>query len=321
MKAIRVHKTGGPEALQYEDVRRLAPRSGEVLVQLQTVGVNFIDVYYRSGVNPTRLPMTPGMEGAGVVMAVGNGVGEVSVGDLVAYTGAMGSYAKQAVVPAWRLVKLPMGIDATTAAAVLLQGMTAHYLSHSTFPLRRGHTALVHAGAGGVGLLLIQMAKRSGAYVFTTVSTEEKAALAREAGADHVILYNHVDFQEEITKATDGQGVNVVYDSVGKTTFDQSLKCLGRLGHLVLYGNSSGVVSTISPNILREGSLFLTRPRLDDYTATRDELLNRANEVFQWVVLGRLKVRIHNTYPLADAAEAHHQLEGRKTTGKLLLIP
>ena len=321
MKAIRVHKTGGPEVLQYEDVRRSALRSREALVQIQAIGVNFIDVYHRSGVNPTRLPMTPGMEGAGIVMAVGDGVGEVSVGDVVAYTGAMGSYAEQAAVPAWRLVRLPMGIDATTAAAVLLQGMTAHYLSHSTFPLRRGHTALVHAGAGGVGLLLIQMAKRTGAYVFTTVSTEEKAALAREAGADHVILYTRADFQEEITKATDGQGVNVVYDSVGKTTFDLSLKCLSRLGYLVLYGNSSGVVPRVSPGVLREGSLYLTRPRLDDYTATRSELLNRANEVFQWVVLGRLKVRIHNTYPLPDAAEAHRQLEGRKTTGKLLLIP
>ncbi|MBI4328708.1 MAG: quinone oxidoreductase [Chloroflexi bacterium] len=321
MKSIRIHSGGGPEVLQYEECPEPTLSSGQALVQLQAIGVNYTDIYTRSAPNPSALPLIPGLEGAGIVMAIGEGVTEVAVGDQVAYSGVANSYAERVAAPAWRLVKLPRGVTAEMGAAAMLQGMTAHYLSRSVFPLKSGDRALVHAGAGGVGLLLIQMAKAQGAYVFATVSTEEKARLAREAGADHVILYTQQDFEEEIKKATRGQGVNVVYDSVGKTTFDKSLNSLARRGLLALYGQSSGSAPPFSPGALARGSLFLTRPSLTDYTATRDELLQRAGDVLSWVALGKLRLRIHKRYPLREASQAHRELEGRQTTGKLLLIP
>jgi len=323
LKAIRIHSTGGPEVLRYEEAPDPgAPGPGQVLVELRAIGVNFADTYARSGLNPPpRLPWTPGGEGAGTVRAVGQGVAEVAVGDMVAYTGAPGSYAEQVIAPAHRLVKLPRGTTPETGAAALLQGMTAHYLCHATYRLRPGVKTLIHAGAGGVGLLLIQMAKRLGAYVFTTVSTEEKAQIAREAGADHVILYTRQDFAEEIKRSTNGEGVEVVYDSVGKDTFEKSLTCLIRRGYLVYYGWSSGPVPPVSPAVLSTRSLFLTRPTLGDYTATRQELLKRAGDVLRWIRSGDLKVRIHKTYHLSQAAEAHRDLQGRETSGKLLLTP
>lgn len=321
MKAVRVHAHGGPEVLRYEETPTPKPASNEALVELKAIGVNYTDIYTRSGLSPAKLPITIGVEGAGAVYDIGQDVSEVNVGDPVGYTGVMGSYAEFAVVPSWRLVKLPSGIDEKLAAAVLLQGMTAHYLSHDTFPLKPGHRVLIHAGAGGVGLLLIQMAKQLGAHVFATTSTEAKAALAREAGADHVIRYEEEDFESEVKKLTEGKGVDAVYDSVGKTTFDKSLKCLRRRGYLVLFGNSSGPVPPLPPTILSTGSLFLTRTSLGDYTATRQELESRAGEVLDAVRSGKLKVRIFKTLTLPHAAEAHRLLESRQTTGKLLLTP
>ena len=322
MKAIRIHELGGPEVLKYEDCPSPTPGPGQALIDVQSIGVNFADVMARSGaIPPSGLPMTPGIEGAGTVSAIGDGVTEVNVGDIVAYWGVMGSYAEQVAIPANVLVKIPQGLDASTGAVALVQGMTAHYLAYSTYPLKPGDFALVHAGAGGTGLLLIQMAKRAGAYVFATVSTEEKAALAREAGADKAIIYTREDFEEEVKKATDGRGVQAVYDSVGKTTFDKSLNCLARRGCLALYGQSSGPVSTLNTASLARGSVFLTRPGLGDHTATREELLWRAGEVLGWVASGELKLLIGRSYPLAEAAEAHRQLEGRHSTGKLLLTP
>ena len=321
MKATRVHQVGGPEVLKYEDVPDPSPGPGQALVDIQAVGVNYTDTYTRSGLYPSNLPLTLGVEGAGVVSAIGDGVTEVNVGDTVCYNGTMGSYAERQVVDAWRLVKVPEGADAQMGATVLLQGLTAHYLVYSTYPLKAGESTLIHAGAGGVGLLLIQMAKHLGAYVFTTVSTEEKAALAKDAGADHVILYTRQDFEQEIKKATDGRGVQVVYDAVGLTTFEQSLRCLAPRGYLVLYGQSSGLVPPISPSTLQTGSYFLTRPGLAHYTATRDDLLQRAGEILDWAVSGQLKLRVDRTLPLSEAAEAHRALEGRQTAGKLLLVP
>ena len=322
MKAIRIHEVGGPEVLKYEDCPSPTPGPGQALIDVQSIGVNFADVMARSGaIPPSGLPMTPGIEGAGIVSAIGDGVTEVNVGDIVAYWGVMGSYAEQVAIPANVLVKIPQGLDASTGAAALVQGMTAHYLAYSTYPLKPGDFALVHAGAGGTGLLLIQMAKRAGAYVFATVSTEEKAALAREAGADKAIIYTREDFEEEVKKATDGRGVQAVYDSVGKTTFDKSLNCLARRGCLALYGQSSGPVPTLNTASLARGSVFLTRPGLGDHTATREELVWRAGEVLGWVASGELKLLIGGSYPLAEAAEAHRQLEGRHSTGKLLLTP
>jgi NADPH2:quinone reductase len=321
MKAIRIHETGGPEVLKYEDCPSPTPGAGQALVDVQAIGVNYTDVNTRSGANPPpSLPMTPGREAAGVVSAVGEGVTDVKAGDLVVYCGVTGSYAQQVAVPANVLVKIPEGMDARTGAAVLLQGMTAHYLAFSTYPLKQGDSALVHAGAGGTGLLLIQMAKRAGAYVFATVSTEEKAALAREAGADRAIIYTREDFEDEVKKATDGRGCQAVYDSVGKTTFDKSLNCVARLGCLALYGQASGPVPTVATASLARGSVFLTRPALGDYTATREDLLRRAGDVLGWVASGELKVRIGGEFTLAEAAEAHRQLEGRHSTGKLLLL-
>jgi NADPH2:quinone reductase len=322
MKAIRVESYGGPDKLVYQDIEKPQPKSGEALVKIEAIGVNFIDVYHRTGLYPLPLPFTPGTEAAGVVESTGADVGEIQAGDRVAYTMAVGSYAEYAVVPASRLVKIPVEIDTQSAAAAMLQGMTAHYLVTSTYPLKRGDTALVHAAAGGVGLLLIQMAKRIGARVFGTVSTEEKARLAREAGADEVIIYTERDFQEEVRRATDGKGVQVVYDSVGKTTFMKSLDSLAPRGLLALFGQSSGPVPPFDAALLaQKGALFLTRPSLAHYTATREELLWRAGEVFAWVKSGELKLRIGKRFPLMEAAEAHRQLEGRATTGKVLLIP
>lgn len=321
MKAVRVHAYGGPEVLKYEDCPDPSPAPGQALVEIQAVGVNYTDIYSRSGLYPASPPVIPGVEAAGVVAAVGGGVTEVQAGDLVAYTGMMGAYAELAAVPAARLVKLPQGVDAKMGAAALLQGMTAHYLTRSTYALQKGDRALVHAGAGGVGLLLIQMAKRLGAYVFATVSSEAKAAPAKEAGADDVIVYTQEDFEQRVKKATDGQGVQVVYDSVGKSTFEGSLNSLARRGYLVLYGQASGPVPPIDTRSLMRGSVFLTRPALGDYTATREELLRRAGEVYKWILSGELRLHIHKTFSLSDAAEAHRALESRSTVGKLLLIP
>jgi len=291
-------------------------------VKIEAAGVNFIDVYHRNGLYPGQLPITPGMEGAGVVDAIGLGVSELKPGDRVAYAMVQGSYAEYAVVPAWKLVPIPDGVDIRSAAAVMLQGMTAHYLSHTTYPLRPGDTALVHAAAGGVGLLLVQLAKRCGARVIGTVSTGEKARLARQVGADEVILYTQTDFVAETKRLTDGAGVNVVYDAVGVATFDKSLNCLKPRGYMVLYGASSGPVPPLDPQVLNaRGSLFLTRPTLGHYIADRAELLSRAGDLFEWMVAGELQVRIDHAFSLSEAAEAHRYLEARKTQGKLLLIP
>jgi NADPH2:quinone reductase len=322
MKAVRAHEVGGPEVLRYEDVPELRPGPGQALVDIRAIGVNYTDVSSRKGTNPPPgLPWTPGREAAGVVKAVGEGVTEVSVGDRVAYAMYTGSYAQEAVVPSWLLVPLPEGMEFTTGAATMLQAMTAHFLTFGITQLNPGDRALVHAGAGGVGLLLIQMLKKCGVYVFTTVSTDAKAPLAREAGADATINYTQQDFAEEVRKATDGQGVRIVFDAVGKTTFDQSIKSLGRRGYLAFYGQASGAVGPIDTGVLRNGSLFLTRPGLGDYTATREELLHRASEVLGWVRSGELKLHVGLTLPLSQAAEAHRQLEGRQTTGKILLMP
>ena len=321
MKAVQITEYGGPEVMQYRDLPDLSPGEGQALVEMQAVGVNFTDTYSRSGVNPPPLPWIVGVEGAGVVRQMGAGVTHLAEGDVVAYSSVPGSYAEQAVVPASKLVKMPDGLDARDGAAVMLQGMTAHYLCHSTYRVQAGDKVLVHAGAGGVGLLLIQMVKRLGGYVFSTVSTEAKAELASGAGADQVILYTQQDFAEEIKKATGGDGLQVVYDAVGKTTFDGSISCLGRRGHMVLYGQASGAPDPLDVRKLGNGSLYLTRPGLGDYTVTREELEQRAGDVLSWVQSGELKLRVEHIFPLSDAAEAHRQLESRATTGKLLLIP
>lgn len=322
MKAIRIHEQGGPEVLRHEDVPVPAPGPGQALVRIEAAGVNFIDIYHRSGLYPVTFPYTLGQEAAGTVAALGPGVTGVAVGDRVAYTGVPGAYAEFAAVPAERLVPLAAGVGARAAAAVLLQGITAEYLTSSTYPLAAGDSCLVHAAAGGVGLLLCQVAKRRGARVIGTVSTDAKAALARAAGADEVILYTRQDFEAEVRRLTAGAGVQVVYDSVGKTTFDKSLNCLARRGMLVLYGQSSGPVPPFDPQVLNQkGSLFLTRPTLGHYVATREELLQRAERVLGWVADGGLTVRIGREYPLAEAAEAQRALAARETTGKLLLLP
>src|SRR5213593_5208754 len=322
MKAIRVQSPGGPEALRYEDVPQPSPAAGQVLVKVEAVGVNYIDVYQRTGLYKVATPFTLGQEAAGVVTAVGPGVTDPKVGDRVAYTSILGAYAEYAVVPADRVVVLPDGVTARQAAAALLQGMTAHYLACTTYPLKAGDTCLVHAAAGGVGLLLCQIASRRGARVIGTVSTREKAALAREAGARDVILYTEQDFEAEVKRLTNGAGLQVVYDSVGKTTFEKGLNCLQPRGMMVMFGQSSGPVGPFDPQVLNQkGSLYLTRPTVANYIATRAELLARAADVLAWVHHGKLKLRIAHTFPLAEAAEAHRQLEGRKTTGKVLLIP
>lgn len=322
MKAIRIHGHGGPEALRYEEAPTPKPGAGQALIRIEAIGVNFIDIYHRTGLYPVQFPYTLGQEAAGVVTGLGPDVSGIAVGDAVAYTGVPGAYAEFAVVPADRLVPVPKGVSARQAAAAILQGVTAQYLATSTYPLAAGQTCLVHAAAGGVGLLLCQIAKRLGARVIGTVSNEAKAALARTAGADEVILYTRQDFEAEVRRITRGTGVHVVYDSVGKTTFDKSLDCVARRGMLVLYGQSSGPVPPFDPQILnRKGSLFLTRPTLAHYVATREELLDRAGQVLGWVADGSLSVRIGREYPLADAAEAQRALAARETTGKVLLVP
>ena len=322
MKAIRVDEVGGPEALQLQEVPIPEPGEGEARVRVAAAGVNFIDIYVRTGAYKADPPFTPGMEAAGVVDAVGPGVTNVAVGDRVAYAMQIGSYAEHAVVPAWKLVPVPEDVELDVAAAVMLQGMTAHYLTHSTFPLAPGHRALVHAAAGGVGLLLVQLAKRRGASVVGTVSTSQKEELARQAGADEIIRYTETDFGTEVTRLTDGEGVDVVYDSVGRDTFDRSLACLRPRGYLVLYGQSSGAVPAVDPQRLNSGgSLFLTRPSLAHYAASAEEVRGRAADLFSWIGAGELDVRIGETHPLGDAARAHERLAGRETTGKVLLLP
>jgi NADPH2:quinone reductase len=322
MQAIQVSQVGGPEVLTLTDLPVPSPKPNEALVEIKATGVNFIDVYFREGRYPAQLPFVNGQEAAGVVVEIGSEVTNAQRGDRVAYTSALGSYAQFAAVPASRLVKIPDELDFQQAAAAMLQGMTAHYLLYSTYPLKKGETALIHAAAGGVGLLLVQMAKRIGARVIGTAGTQEKAQLARDAGADECIVYTEADFETETRRLTEGKGVEVVYDGVGKATFDKDLNVLRPRGYLVLFGGSSGAVPPFDLiKLSQKGSLFITRPTLAHYTATREELEWRANDVLGMIARGDLKLRIHKTYPLADAAEAHRDLEGRKTTGKLLLTP
>ena len=321
MKTIRISQHGGPEALQFVEIETPKPKRGEVLVRIEAIGVNFIDVYHRTGLYKLDVPLTPGSEAAGRVEEVGDGVTGFKKGDRVAYAMSIGSYAEYALVPAEKVVPVPDGIDAKTAAAAMLQGMTAHYLALSTYPLKQGDTALVHAAAGGAGGLLVQIAKLRGARVFGTVSTDQKAKIARDAGADETILYTKSDFESEVMRLTSGNGVNVVYDSVGKTTFDKSLNCVARRGLLALYGQSSGPVPPFDPARLAKKGIFLTRPSLAHYTAEREELLGRARDVFDWIRSGKLRLRIDRELPLEKASEAHALLESRQTTGKILLIP
>lgn len=322
MKAIRVQETGGPEVLRLEDSPVPKPKEGEALVAVEAAGLNFIEVYFRRGWYKAALPFTPGSECAGTVQEVGPQVTDVKPGDRVATVAAAGSYAEFAVVPAARLVPLPEGLGAKESAAALLQGMTAHYLTTSVHPLKPGDTCLVHAAAGGVGLLLCQIAKKLGARVIGTVSTRDKAELARKAGADEVVIYTEKDFVAAVRNATGGRGVNVVYDSVGATTFEKGLDVLSPRGMMALFGQSSGPAAPFDPQLLSaRGSLFMTRPTLAHYVATREELLHRAGEILGWVKDGSLKLRIGAEFPLEKAAEAHRALEGRKTTGKVLLIP
>jgi NADPH2:quinone reductase len=320
MQAVRLHATGAADALRVEAVPVPVPGAGEALVRVEAAGINFIDVYKRTGLYPVPLPATLGEEGAGIVASVGAGVSDLAAGDRVAWAGTLGSYAEFVLVRVGKLVRIPESIDTRTAAAVMLQGMTAHYLATSTYPLRRGDTCLIHAAAGGVGLLLVQMARRAGARVLATAGTEEKAALAREAGAHDVIVYTREDFVAETKRLTDGRGVQVVYDSVGRATFLPGLDVLAPRGMMVLFGQSSGPVDPIDPQLLaRKGSLFLTRPILAWYTATPEELRQRADDIFALVGAGQLTVRIGAEFPLEQAAEAHRALEGRRTTGKVLL--
>jgi NADPH2:quinone reductase len=322
MKAIQVNETGGPEKMQVVDIPKPQPGPKEALVKVAASGVNFIDVYFRMGLYKADPPFTLGNEAAGVVEAVGAEVTEVRPGDRVAYAMARGSYGEYAVVPGWQLVKVPDHVDLNSAAAAMLQGMTAHYLTHSTFPLKAGQTCLVHAAAGGAGRLIVQMAKMRGARVLGTTSTEAKAALAREAGIDEVIFYTRQDFEAEVKRLTGGNGVDVVYDSVGAPTYMQGLNCLRPRGMMVLFGQSGGKVPPLDPSILNtKGSLFLTRPSLAHYCANREELLWRAGDVLQWVASGKLKLAIDRIYPLSQAAQAHRDLESRATAGKLLLVP
>jgi NADPH:quinone reductase len=322
MNAIVVERTGGPEVLQLRETDLPEPGRGEVRVRVEASGVNFIDVYHRTGLYPLPLPFTPGSEAAGVVDAVGEDVADLAVGERVAYAMKPGSYAEFALVPAERLVRVPDGIDARQAAAAMLQGMTAHYLVTGSYPVQEGDTVLVHAAAGGTGLLLVQLARQRGARVIGTVSTGEKERLAREAGADEVIRYTEDDFEQETRRLTGGRGVQAVFDSVGQSTFLGSLRSLAPRGTLVLFGQSSGPVQSFDPALLaRHGSLFLTRPSLGHYIATREDLLWRAGEVMEAVRSGALRVRIDRVFPLREAADAHRALEGRRTTGKLLLVP
>jgi NADPH2:quinone reductase len=322
MKAIQIHETGGPEVLQLAELPIPEPGPGQVLIRVEAVGVNFIEIYFRKGAYKATLPIVPGSEAAGTVEKLGPGVTGIEEGDSVASASVLGSYAEYALVPAAQLIKVPSRVTPEQAAAVMLQGMTAHYLAYSTYSLKPGDTALVHAGAGGVGLLLTQIASRLGAHVITTVSTAEKAELSREAGAVEVILYTEQDFEAEVKRLTGGKGVDVVYDSVGKTTFEGSLNCLRPRGMLALFGASSGPVPPFDLiHLSGKGSLFVTRPTLWHYIATRTELEWRASKVLDWVATGELKARTEFIYPLAEAAQAQTDLEARKTTGKILLEP
>lgn len=322
MLAIQVLETGGPDVLTAVERPIPETKPNEAVVQIKAIGVNFIDVYFREGRYSALLPFVNGQEASGVVTAVGAEVKNISVGDRVAYTGTLGSYAEYAGVPAARLIKIPDGLEFDDAAAVMLQGMTAHYLTHSTYKLQQGETALIHAAAGGVGLLLVQMAKKIGARVIATAGTPDKAELALGAGADECIVYSQADFEKETQRLTEGKGVDVVYDGVGKATFDRDLNVLKPRGYLVLFGGASGAVEPFDLiKLSQKGSLYITRPTLGHYTATREELEWRATDVLGWVKNGELKLRIHGKYPLREAAQAHRDLEGRKTTGKLLLIP
>jgi len=322
MRAIEVTQTGGPEVMVYREMPTPEPGPGEALMQIEACGVNFVDVYVREGRYPAKLPFIPGQEAAGTVIAVGPDAGGVKVGDRVVWCHIMGTYAEFAVAPVSRLIPVPDEITSRQAAAAMLQGMTAHYLAHATYAIQSGDWVLIHAGAGGVGLLLIQMAKRLGAHVLTTVSTEEKAALARHAGADETIVYTQEDFANRARELTGGKGLPVVYDSVGKTTFDGSLACLEPRGMMVLYGGASGAVPPFDLiKLSTQGSLYITRPTLKDYVRTRQELERRAGEVLRWIAEDSLKLRLEHSYPLAEAAQAHRDLEARKTTGKVLLIP
>jgi NADPH2:quinone reductase len=322
MKAIRIEKYGGREVLHYTDIPEPTPGKGQVLVKLEAAGVNFIDVYHRDGLYKLPTPFTLGTEGAGIVIETGPDVVDCQIGTRVAFQGVQGAYAEKIVVPADRLVAIPHSVSTHDAAALMLQGLTAHYLATSTYQLRVGDWCLIHAAAGGVGLLLCQVAKLHGAHIIGTTSTEQKASLARSAGADHIIRYTEQDFVTETKRLTDGRGVNVVYDSVGRTTFDQSLDCLAPRGMIVLFGQSSGPVSPFDPlRLSQKGSLYLTRPTLAYYVATRDELLRRTAELFDWLGSGKLSLRIDRKLPLAQAGEAHRALESRETTGKILLIP
>ena len=322
MKAIRIAQYGSAEVLRFEDVDAPEPGDGQVRVAIKAAGVNFIDTYHRTGLYPLDLPLTLGLEGAGTVNAVGAGVTGLAEGDRVAWKSVAGSYAEQVVANEDDVVKIPGAVATKTAAAVMLQGLTAHYLVNSTYPIREGDTCLIHAAAGGVGLLLVQMAKMRGARVIGTTSTDEKAALARGAGANDLILYTEQDFEAEVQRLTNGQGVEVVYDSVAKATWEKSINCLKPCGYMVFFGNASGPVPPIDPLLLsQKGSIYLTRPTLNDYTQTREEYLQRTDEVMSWLQDGALDVRIGEEHPLANAAEAHTRLEGRQTTGKVLLIP
>lgn len=322
MKAIQIQKTGTPDVLLYIDVPQPEPGRGEVRVKIEAAGVNYIDTYHRSGQYGLELPIILGMEGAGVVDAVGEGVTAVSPGDRVAYAMHMGANAEYAIVPAWKLVKVPEEVKLEVAAAVMLQGMTAHYLTHSTYLVQAGDTVLVHAAAGGVGLLLVQIASLRGARVIGTVSTQEKAELAEEYGADDIIRYTETDFVEAVKELTKGKGVNVIYDGVGKATFYRGLDCLKPRGMMALYGQASGAVESFDPQILNQkGSLFLTRPSLGHYTTTQEEIESRADDLFDWIASDAIQVHIDRTYPLSEAAEAHRYIEGRHTKGKLLLLP
>ncbi|MFO7684329.1 MAG: quinone oxidoreductase [Chloroflexota bacterium] len=322
MKAVRIHQSGAPEALRYEDVPLPVPGPDEVRVKIEAAGVNYIDTYHRQGVYQQDLPFTLGMEGGGVVDEAGEKVTAVSPGERVAYAMHLGAYAEYAIVPAWRLVKVPPELETAVATAVMLQGMTAHYLTHSTYPIQAGDTVLVHAAAGGVGLLLVQIARLLGARVIGATSTAEKAALVQEYGAHAVILYTETDFEKEVADLTSGKGVHVVYDGVGQTTFKKGLNCLQPRGYMVLYGQASGPVAAIDPQILNQkGSLFLTRPSLSHYTLSAAEIQMRAADLFHWLSTGAIQARIDRTYPLHEAAAAHHYIEGRHTKGKLLLFP
>jgi NADPH2:quinone reductase len=322
MKAIQIQKTGGPEALTLVDLPIPKPKANEAVVKIAAIGVNFIDVYFREGRYPAPLPLVDGQEAAGTVSEVGSEVTTVKPGDRVAYTGVIGAYAEYAAVPADRLVRVPDKITDQQAAAAMLQGMTAHYLVNSTYTLKKGETALIHAAAGGVGLLLVQMARNIGAHAIGTVGTEEKAKLAREAGADEVILYTQQDFEVETKRLTENKGVHVVYDGVGKSTFEKGLSVLRPRGYMVLFGGASGAVPPFDPIALsQKGSLFLTRPSLVHYIATRQELEQRSSDIFNMIIAGKLKLRIGHVYKLEEVQHAHRDLEGRKTTGKILLVP